>query len=167
MKTKEEYITELTEVIERTKLQIEVIDKLMPVMKSLDGTNIRQQKKIKTKLQEALPDFSISFGEKYSWYAIAVYKSGQQILGINCGYQNETDKFDYDVISGAKERQSGGMLGNNYYFGTGKKYPDCKTELIGLEKQLLNVDKDYAKYVELHEQIKAFNVPFLSIDTRH
>lgn len=170
MKTKQEYIIELTEVIERTKLQIEAINKLLPAMKSLDGTNIRQQKRINTKLSEALPDLGVSFGEKYSWYEISVnaYINNcyVNILQINCGYLNEVYIFDFDLITGIKERQSGGYLGNNYYFGSDKRYSDCRGELIRFEKQLKNVDKDYAKYVELREQIKNFNVPFLSIEIR-
>lgn len=170
MKTKQQYITELTEVIEKTKLQIEAIDNILPTIKSLDGKNIRQRKSIETKLKEVLPDFGVSFGEKYSWYEISVNKYINNcyinILQINCGYLNEVDTFDFDLITGIKERQSGGYLGNNYYFGSDKRYSDCRGELIRFEKQLKNVDKDYAKYVELREQIKNFNVPFLSIEIR-
>jgi len=170
MKTKQEYINELIEVIEKTKLQIEAIDKLIPVMKSLDGTNIRQQKRIKTKLSEALPGFTVSFGEKYSWYEITVYvtinRCQMTILQMNCGYIGYVNTFDYDLITGIKERKGGGSLGNNYYFGTDKKYSDCKTELIKFEKQLQNVDLDYKKYEELHKTIKSFNVPFLSIEVK-
>ena len=36
-------------------------------------------------------------------------------------------------------------------------------ELVKFEKQLKNVDKDFKAYEDLHEKIKAFNVPFLSI----
>lgn len=170
MKTKQEYIIELTNVIAIAKLQIEVIDKLLPVMKTLDGKDIRQQKRIKTKLAEVLPDFIVTFGEKYSWYEISVYatvnRCQQNIVSISCGYISETDTFDFDLITGIKERPSGGMLGNNYYFGTDTKYENVKQALVRYENQLKNVDKDYKTYEELHEKIKAFNVSFLSIEVR-
>lgn len=165
MKTKQEYITELTEVIEKTKLQIEAIDKLLPVMKQLDGKSIRQKKHIQGKLSEALPGFIVSFNEKYSWYEIAVYKTVNHcqltILQINCGYIGYIETFDFDSIIGLKEAN-----GNNYYFGTDTKYTDCRKDLIKFEKQLLNVDTDYKVYEELHEKIKSFSVPFLSIDVK-
>lgn len=170
MKTKQEYINELTEVIEKTKLQIEAIDKLLPVMKSLDGKNIRQMKYINNKLSEVLEGFIVSFNVKYSWYEITVYKTIKHcqvtILQINCGYIGEVEKFDYDLILGIKERKTRGTLGNNYYFGTDKNYDDNKTCLVKYEKQLLNVDNDYKQYEELHEKIKNFNIPFLSIEIR-
>lgn len=169
MKTKQEYIKELTEVIELTKLQIFAIDKLLPVMKSLDGKNIRQQKYIKGKLSEALPGFTVNFHEKYSWYEIAVYKTvnncSKSILTISCGYISEVQTFDFDLITGIKQRAKGGSLGNNYYFGN-EKYENVNQALIRYEKQLTNVDNDYKAYSELHEKIKAFNVSFLSIELR-
>ena len=170
MKTKQEYITELTAAIDLCTLQIEAIDKLSPVMKSLNGKSIRQRKHIQSKLSEALPGFIVSFNEKYSWYEITVYKTVNHyhltVLQINCGYISETEYFDFDIITGITERASTGTLGNNYYFGTDTKYSDCKAELQKFEKQLLNVDNDYKAYEELHEKIKAFNIPFLSIDVR-
>lgn len=170
MKSKAEYIDELKNVIEITKLQIEAIVKLTPVMQKLSGKNIRQMKFIKQKLSEALPGYGVTFGEYISWYEIKVskhMKSGYEtILSINCGYQGEVDTFDAELIIGTKERKTGGTLGNNYYFGTEEKYPNCKTELIKFEKQLKNVEKDYARYLKLHEEIKNFNVPFLSIKVR-
>lgn len=165
MKTKQEYINELTEVIEKTKLQIEAIDKLLPVMKKLDGKSIRQKKYIKDKLSEALPGFIVTFNEKYSWYEITVYKTVNHcqlsVLQINCGYIGYIETFDFDSIVGLKEVNS-----NNYYFGTDTKYTDCRKDLIKFEKQLLNADRDYKQYEELHEKIKSFNVPFLSIEVR-
>jgi len=159
MKTKQEYIAELTEVIEKTKFQIEAIDKLLPVMKSLNGKSIRQKKHIQGKLSEALPGFIVSFNEKYSWYEISVYKTINRcqmtILQINCGYINQVEYFDFKLITE--------VLSNNYYFGTDTKYSDCRMELVKFEKQLKNVDKDFKAYEDLHEKIKAFNVPFLSI----
>jgi len=170
MKTKQEYITELTEAIELTKLQIEAIDKLLPAMKSLNGKSIRQQKYIQTKLREALPGFIVSFHEKFSWYSIDVYKTVNHcqvtVLQVNCGYISEIDSFDFDLIIGIKERSTGGALGNNYYFGTNSRYPDCKAQLVKYEKQLQTVEIDYKRYVELHEMVKGFNVPYLSIDLR-
>lgn len=88
------------------------------------------------------------------------------VLQINCGYVGEVDMFDFDLITGIKERSNRSTLGNNYYFGTDKKYSDCRTELINYEKQLLNVESDYKNYSDLHDKIKAFNVPFLSIEVR-
>ena len=170
MKTKQEYITELTEVIEKTKYMIEAIDKLLPVMKTLSGKAINQRKRINDALQAALPGFTVSFNTKYSWYEIAVYKTINHchttILQINCGYIGEVEYFDFDLITGIKERTTKGTLGNNYYFGTDKKYSDCRYELIKYEKQLLNVDADYKAYLDLHDKLKNFNVPFLSIDAR-
>jgi len=170
MKTKQEYITELTDVIEKTKYTIEAINKLLPVMKQLDGKAINQRKRINDALQVALPDFTVSFNTKYSWHEIAVYKTVNHcqttILQINCGYIGYVDTFDFDLITEVKERKGGGTLGNNYYFGTDKKYEDCRTSLIKYEKQLQNVEKDYKAYQELHDKIKAFNVPFLSIEVK-
>lgn len=170
MKTKQEYTTELTEVITKTKYMIEAIDKLLPVMKQLDGKAINQRKRINDALQAALPEFTVSFNTKYSWYEITVYKTINHcqttILQINCGYIGEVDTFDFDLITGIKERATKGTLGNNYYFGTDKKYTDCRIELVNYEKQLQNVESDYKAYSDLHDKIKAFNVPFLSIDVR-
>ena len=87
-------------------------------------------------------------------------------MSVNCGYIGEVDIFDFDLVTGIKERTTKGTLGNNYYFGTDKKYTDRRAELIKYENQLKTVSRDYAAYSELHDKIKAFNIPFLSIEVR-
>lgn len=167
---KEGYIDQLVKIIGITKARIDATSKLIPAMHKLSGKNIRQMKFIKQKLSEALPGYCVTFGEKYSWYEIRVTKTIEGIhsliLSVNCGYINEVSTFDAELIIGTKERKTGGTLGNNYYFGTEEKYPNCKTDLIKFEKQLKNVEKDFARYLKLHEEIKNFNVPFLSIEVR-